>query len=154
MKNVDFWDVAPCRSCVNRRFGGKYRIHRRVENPASEEPAWAGGCRFTLVPRSRGFLPCRWMWYFLPKRRFTQGLHGVTSQKTPPWKPQILRPSGNALIIVNSYERTDWANLMGAPWGCQHASKRNILYFQLMFFLSVRTVEPVKGKGANVPVLI
>jgi hypothetical protein len=23
MKNVVFWDVALCRSCVNRRFGGK-----------------------------------------------------------------------------------------------------------------------------------
>jgi hypothetical protein len=22
MKNAVFWDVAPCRSCVNRRFGG------------------------------------------------------------------------------------------------------------------------------------
>jgi hypothetical protein len=27
MKNVVFWDVALCRSCVNRRFGGMYRIH-------------------------------------------------------------------------------------------------------------------------------
>jgi hypothetical protein len=25
MKNVVFWDVAPCTSCVNRRFGGTYR---------------------------------------------------------------------------------------------------------------------------------
>jgi hypothetical protein len=28
MKNaIFFWDVAPCRSCVNRRFGGSYRLH-------------------------------------------------------------------------------------------------------------------------------
>jgi hypothetical protein len=27
MKNAVFWDVAPCRSCVNRRFGGIYRLH-------------------------------------------------------------------------------------------------------------------------------
>jgi hypothetical protein len=26
-KNVVFWDVALFRSCVNRRFGGKYRLH-------------------------------------------------------------------------------------------------------------------------------
>jgi hypothetical protein len=26
MKNAVFWDVAPCRSCVNRRFGGTYRL--------------------------------------------------------------------------------------------------------------------------------
>jgi hypothetical protein len=27
MKNTVFWDVAPCRSCANRRFGGTYRLH-------------------------------------------------------------------------------------------------------------------------------
>jgi hypothetical protein len=27
MKNAVFWDVAPCISCVNRRFGGTYRLH-------------------------------------------------------------------------------------------------------------------------------
>jgi hypothetical protein len=27
MKNVIFWDVAPCRPCVNRRIGGTYRLH-------------------------------------------------------------------------------------------------------------------------------
>jgi hypothetical protein len=27
MKNVVLWDVALCRSCVNRRFGGTYRLH-------------------------------------------------------------------------------------------------------------------------------
>jgi hypothetical protein len=26
MKNVVFWDVAPCRSCLNRRFGETYRL--------------------------------------------------------------------------------------------------------------------------------
>jgi hypothetical protein len=27
IKNAVFWDMAPCRSCVNRRFGGTYRLH-------------------------------------------------------------------------------------------------------------------------------
>jgi hypothetical protein len=27
MKNAVFWNVALCRSCVNRRFGGTYRPH-------------------------------------------------------------------------------------------------------------------------------
>jgi hypothetical protein len=27
MKKAVFWDVAPCRYGVNRRFGGTYRIH-------------------------------------------------------------------------------------------------------------------------------
>jgi hypothetical protein len=26
MKNTVFWDVAPCRYCVNRRFGGTYLL--------------------------------------------------------------------------------------------------------------------------------
>jgi hypothetical protein len=36
MKNAVFWNVAPCRSCVNRRFGGTWLL--------------------TLVTRSRIFL--------------------------------------------------------------------------------------------------
>jgi hypothetical protein len=27
MKNAVFWDVAPSRSCVNRRYGGTYCFH-------------------------------------------------------------------------------------------------------------------------------
>jgi hypothetical protein len=27
MKNAVIWDVAPCTSCVNRHFGGTYRLH-------------------------------------------------------------------------------------------------------------------------------
>jgi hypothetical protein len=27
MKKAVFWDVTPCRYGVNRRFGGKYRLH-------------------------------------------------------------------------------------------------------------------------------
>jgi hypothetical protein len=27
IKNTVFWDVTPCESCKNRRFGGKYRLH-------------------------------------------------------------------------------------------------------------------------------
>jgi hypothetical protein len=30
MKNVVFWDVALCSSCVNRRFGATYRLHRQI----------------------------------------------------------------------------------------------------------------------------
>jgi hypothetical protein len=30
MKNAIFWDVAPYRSCVNRRFGGKYQIRKEI----------------------------------------------------------------------------------------------------------------------------
>jgi hypothetical protein len=48
------------------------------------EPAWASDCSHLLtpVPRSRIFLPWRWRRYVPPKRRFTEDLHGSTSQKT------------------------------------------------------------------------
>jgi hypothetical protein len=32
MKNVVFWDVTPCASCKNRRFGGMYGLHLQGEN--------------------------------------------------------------------------------------------------------------------------
>jgi hypothetical protein len=35
MKNVVFWDVALCTSCVNRRFGGTY--HLRLQSRAIRE---------------------------------------------------------------------------------------------------------------------
>jgi hypothetical protein len=44
MKNAVFWDVAPCRSCVNRPFGGTYRLHLQ-------------GRKF----RERGTIVSRWL---------------------------------------------------------------------------------------------
>jgi hypothetical protein len=29
LKNCVFWDVTPCGSCKNRRFGGSYRLHQQ-----------------------------------------------------------------------------------------------------------------------------
>jgi hypothetical protein len=29
LQNAVLWDVTPCRYCVNRRFGGTYRLHRQ-----------------------------------------------------------------------------------------------------------------------------
>jgi hypothetical protein len=52
MKKTVFWDVAPCASGVNRRFGGTYRLQ---------------------IQGRRGYVP--------PKRRITPLLHGATSQK-------------------------------------------------------------------------
>jgi hypothetical protein len=78
-KNVIFWDVALCRSCVNRRFGGTYRLHlqgRRIRKQ------WTSVSRWLVVHRSWIFLPLRWRRHFPPKRRLTQDLHSATSQKT------------------------------------------------------------------------
>jgi hypothetical protein len=55
----------------------------REGKSASEEPECAGGCRLSLlVPRSRNFVPWRWRRCVTSKLRFTQDLHGATSQKT------------------------------------------------------------------------
>jgi hypothetical protein len=32
MKNGVFWDVTPCGSSKNRRFGGTYCLHHQVDN--------------------------------------------------------------------------------------------------------------------------
>jgi hypothetical protein len=49
LKKALFWDVAPCRYCVDLRFGGMYRLHlqgrRKKKKTVSEEPARAGAPR-------------------------------------------------------------------------------------------------------------
>jgi hypothetical protein len=49
MKNAVFWDVAPCRSYVSRRFGGTYLLHLQVREI-----------------RERGTSVSRWLRIFLP----------------------------------------------------------------------------------------
>jgi hypothetical protein len=43
MKNSVFWDVAPPRSCVNRRFGGMYQLHlqgRQIRERETSVSMW------------------------------------------------------------------------------------------------------------------
>jgi hypothetical protein len=43
MKNAVFWDVAPCSSFVNRRFGGMYRLHlpgREIRERGTSVSRW------------------------------------------------------------------------------------------------------------------
>jgi hypothetical protein len=44
MKKAVFWDVEPCRCCVNRRFGGAYRLHLqgRKQEDIREQTSRAG----------------------------------------------------------------------------------------------------------------
>jgi hypothetical protein len=54
MKNAVLWDVAPCRYCINRRFGGTYRLHvQSRKKSTSEEPAWA--------PHPRRWHSAKWL---------------------------------------------------------------------------------------------
>jgi hypothetical protein len=72
-KNAVFWDVAPCRYCINRRFGGMYRLH--LCKLSLQPPAHAGS---SLVDILFFLLPWRWRCYVPPKRWFIQYLHGPT----------------------------------------------------------------------------
>jgi hypothetical protein len=56
LKNAVFWDVAPCTSCVNRHSRGTYRLHLHGRKIASEEPAWAGGCRLSHQYKARSYI--------------------------------------------------------------------------------------------------
>jgi hypothetical protein len=43
MKNAVFWDMAPCSSCVNWRFGGTYRLHlqgRKISEQGASVSRW------------------------------------------------------------------------------------------------------------------
>jgi hypothetical protein len=43
VKNDVFWDVAPCRSCVNRCFGEMYRLHlqgRKIHERGTSVSRW------------------------------------------------------------------------------------------------------------------
>jgi hypothetical protein len=43
MKNAFFWDVAPCRSCVNRCVGGTYYLHlqgRQIRERGTSVITW------------------------------------------------------------------------------------------------------------------
>jgi hypothetical protein len=77
-----FWDVAPCRFCVNRRFGGTY---------------------LTLVPRSWISVLWRWRRYVPPKRWFTQNLHGATSKKTAFFMITAMKTSNRTQWIIVSF---------------------------------------------------
>jgi hypothetical protein len=81
MKNAVFWDMALCRSCVNRCFGGMYRHHLQGRKNLSLTDSVCSHL-LTLFRRSRTFLPWRWRRYVPQKRRLTQDLHSATSQKT------------------------------------------------------------------------
>jgi hypothetical protein len=47
MKNAVFWDVAPCRSCVNRCFGGTCRLHLqgiKIRERGTSVSRWLADC--------------------------------------------------------------------------------------------------------------
>jgi hypothetical protein len=60
-KNVVFWDVALYRFCVNRRFGGTYRLHIqgrkiREREPERQHPT---GCSLSESPKVQEGMLCQ-----------------------------------------------------------------------------------------------
>jgi hypothetical protein len=64
MKNAVFWEMTPCASCMNRRFGGTY--HLQFEGTKNHRARSNVSNRFLLEP------------------------HGVTTQKTVFFKIKML----------------------------------------------------------------
>jgi hypothetical protein len=85
---------------------------RLWSGPFTTHPTWGwkygkGDCSLllTLVPRTRIFLPWRWKRYVPPKRRFTQDLHGSTSQKTAFFIAPAFKTSNLTFIILFARDR-------------------------------------------------
>jgi hypothetical protein len=52
LKNIVFWDMAPCRYCVKRRFGGTYRLHlqgRKIREGGTSVSRWQQTGHFSPV---------------------------------------------------------------------------------------------------------
>jgi hypothetical protein len=52
MKNTVFWDVALCRSCVNQRFGGTYRLHlqgKKIRERGTSVSRWLKSADFSTL---------------------------------------------------------------------------------------------------------
>jgi hypothetical protein len=73
LKNAVFWDVVLCRACVNRRFGGTYRLHLQ--------------CR---TIRERGTSVSWW----------PHALHSATSQKTAFFIVTAVKTSNLTIVII------------------------------------------------------
>jgi hypothetical protein len=55
MKNAVSWNVEPCRSCVNLRLGGTYRLHhqgRKIRERRTKKSRWLQ-TEFSLPPHLR-----------------------------------------------------------------------------------------------------
>jgi hypothetical protein len=85
MKNGVFWDVTPCGSCKNWRFGGTQHLHHQGDKNrwTKNNVSLTSNRRTRLTFLVRRFLLPGWRRWVPLKRQFLQEPHGVTSQKTP-----------------------------------------------------------------------
>jgi hypothetical protein len=81
MKNGVFWDVTPCGSCKNRRFGGTYRVTvgwraRNVTVNCNRSTQHAAD-----IPSLPILVTLMMEAIHAPERRFLQDAHSISSQK-------------------------------------------------------------------------
>jgi hypothetical protein len=104
MKNAVFWDVAPCRSCVNRRFEGTYHLHlqgRKIRELGTNVSRWLCSMQ-SAATCSRWFLT---RGFFYPEDGGDTFLRNVGSHKiyTAP-HPRRRHSSLSPLSNLNSYK--------------------------------------------------
>jgi hypothetical protein len=112
MKKAVFWALAPCSSCVNRRFGRSFRSYLLM-----------------MVPRSQILLSWRWRRNDPQKRRFTQELHGATTQKTAFFSFNIIANDiqWNYIVALN----------LSLSWARQLYLLQNLNVFRVFLSISV-----------------
>jgi hypothetical protein len=87
LKNVVFWDVALCRSCVNRRFGGTYRFHlqgRKIRERWTSVSRWLQYAAYKEILQHfvaiDFFLECKVsLWQYTGKIKFAETAYRVSS---------------------------------------------------------------------------
>jgi hypothetical protein len=99
---------------------------------------WSSSHLLTLVPRSRIFIPWRWRRLVPPKRRFTQHLHGATSQKT-------------AFFIVTAVKTSNF--IFQIAFTCPSHNCVNALP-RIIFKTGYCAIENTKNKIKSLPKLI
>jgi hypothetical protein len=87
MKKAVFWDVAPCSSGVNRRFGGTYRLHLQGRRESIRKSA-----REASVRDVKG------------------RLHGATSQKTAFFIVTAVKTSNLTYIHITLHDFCPWVH--------------------------------------------
>jgi hypothetical protein len=82
MKNANFWDVAPCKSCGNPRLRGKYHLHFRDRKVSKESSQQRFACYMLCLFLLGLLFGLRWRKYIFPKRKLTfTGSHGIVYWK-------------------------------------------------------------------------
>jgi hypothetical protein len=101
MKIAIIWDIAPCSSYMNWRFGWLYHLHLQDLKSTKQEISVraAKPAAVTLVSCSADFRPWRWNWYVPPKRRFIYRIHGAISQKMAVFITTSVRTSNPTFLM-------------------------------------------------------